>query len=175
MFIKPIKLKIKSIFTIFANFDPLQLLVYKFYLFLQFVTVSISEFKHQRQKCFHQMQKEEVFQDQFIKLNVGGTIYHTTLSTLLTDKDSMLAAMFSGRHKMVRQQDDSYFIDRLALREKCDNCRDGKHFRYVLNFLRGSTRTLPDSKQILGELAEEVSLTKRGIIFRLNSTNCKDL
>lgn len=33
---------------------------------------------------------------QYIKLNVGGALYQTTISTL-TKHDSMLRAMFSGR------------------------------------------------------------------------------
>ena len=35
-----------------------------------------------------------------VKLNVGGTKFETTLSTLTRYPDSLLAAMFSGRHKV---------------------------------------------------------------------------
>lgn len=54
-----------------------------------------------------------------IKLNVGGKIYKTTLETLKKDQDSMLCAMFCGRHKVKPDPEDgAYFID-----------RDGKLFR----------------------------------------------
>jgi len=48
-----------------------------------------------------------------VKLNVGGKIYKTTLDTLRNDPDSMLCAMFSGRHELKADEEDgSYFIDR---------------------------------------------------------------
>ena len=48
-----------------------------------------------------------------VKLNVAGKIYKTTLDTLRKDPDSMLCAMFSGRHESkVDEEDGSYFIDR---------------------------------------------------------------
>ena len=57
--------------------------------------------------------------DSTIKLNVGGKIYKTTLDTLQKDPDSMLSAMFSGRHELRKDEEDgAYFID-----------RDGKLFR----------------------------------------------
>jgi hypothetical protein len=70
----------------------------------------------------------------------------TSLSTLVSNgSDNMLAVMFSGRHKLKKQEDGSYFID-----------RDGTHFRYVLNYLRGSVKTqLPDDKKVISELMEE--------------------
>lgn len=47
-----------------------------------------------------------------IKLNVGGHIYMTCLSTLTRDPNSMLASMFSGRYKVTTQEDGTVFIDR---------------------------------------------------------------
>ena len=60
-----------------------------------------------------------------IPLNVGGHSFVTTLSTLTKDKDSMLAAMFSGRHELDTDSEGRYFID-----------RDGTYFKYILNYLR---------------------------------------
>ena len=37
---------------------------------------------------------------QYVKLNVGGTLYYTTIGTL-TKQDSMLRAMFSGRMEVL--------------------------------------------------------------------------
>ena len=60
----------------------------------------------------------------YIKLNVGGSLYQTTLSTL-SNGDTMLKAMFSGRLDVVKDRHDYYLID-----------RDGKYFGYILNYLR---------------------------------------
>lgn len=43
------------------------------------------------------------------------------------DENSLLATMFSGRHRLVAEEDGSYFID-----------RDPHCFRMVLNYLRDS-------------------------------------
>uniref|UniRef100_A0A8C2YXY7 Potassium channel tetramerization domain containing 7 n=1 Tax=Cyclopterus lumpus TaxID=8103 RepID=A0A8C2YXY7_CYCLU len=47
-----------------------------------------------------------------ISLNVGGTYFTTRLSTLRRYEDTMLAAMFSGRHYIPRDAEGRYFIDR---------------------------------------------------------------
>lgn len=47
-----------------------------------------------------------------ISLNVGGMHFTTRLSTLRRYEDTMLAAMFSGRHYIPRDADGRYFIDR---------------------------------------------------------------
>ncbi|XP_038127880.1 BTB/POZ domain-containing protein KCTD7 [Cyprinodon tularosa] len=60
-----------------------------------------------------------------ISLNVGGTYFTTRLSTLRRYEDTMLAAMFSGRHHIPRDAEGRYFID-----------RDGAYFGDILNFLR---------------------------------------
>ncbi|CAH2069917.1 unnamed protein product [Thlaspi arvense] len=57
----------------------------------------------------------------------SGKKFCTTIDTLTNrEPDSMLAAMFSGRHAMCQEsQTGCVFID-----------RDGKHFRHILNWLR---------------------------------------
>jgi len=60
-----------------------------------------------------------------VRLNVGGRIFCTTLSSLCRVKESMLSAMFSGRFSVHKQADGCFFLD-----------RDGTHFRHVLNYLR---------------------------------------
>ncbi|XP_078733519.1 LOW QUALITY PROTEIN: BTB/POZ domain-containing protein KCTD21-like [Lampetra fluviatilis] len=67
-----------------------------------------------------------------VTLNVGGTVYTTSLDTLTRFPDSMLAAMFSGKMPTARDAHGRFFID-----------RDGKIFRHVLNFLRTSRLDLP--------------------------------
>ncbi|KAG2459548.1 BTB/POZ domain-containing protein KCTD7 [Polypterus senegalus] len=60
-----------------------------------------------------------------VPLNVGGMFFTTCLSTLRRYDDTMLAAMFSGRHHVPQDVDGRFFID-----------RDGTYFGDVLNFLR---------------------------------------
>ncbi|XP_008240560.1 PREDICTED: FH protein interacting protein FIP2 isoform X4 [Prunus mume] len=73
-----------------------------------------------------------------IRLNIGGKKFCTTIDTLTQrEPDSMLAAMFSGRHTLCQDPEKGYvFVD-----------RDGEHFRHILNWLRdGVVPTLKDSK-----------------------------
>ena len=82
-----------------------------------------------------------------IKLDIGGQQFTTSLLTLAKDSSSMLAAMFSGRHRLRVESDGSYFID-----------RDGTHFRYILNYLRDGCikeGTMPNNPTLWGELLNE--------------------
>ena len=74
------------------------------------------------------MEGLQQFQSSRIKLNVGGTRFETSRGTLCMVPESMLAAMFSGRHALTPDEDGSYFIDRY-----------GQHFGHILNFLRQGT------------------------------------
>jgi hypothetical protein len=60
-----------------------------------------------------------------IKLNIGGVKMITSLTTLQRFPDTMIGAMFSGRHALPLDDEGYFFID-----------RDGTHFRHILNFLR---------------------------------------
>ncbi|XP_078081064.1 protein-tyrosine sulfotransferase 1-like isoform X1 [Mustelus asterias] len=60
-----------------------------------------------------------------VPLNVGGMYFTTRLSTLRRYEDTMLAAMFSGRHRIPTDSEGRFFID-----------RDGTYFGDILNFLR---------------------------------------
>ncbi|KAL0346920.1 UNVERIFIED_CONTAM: FH protein interacting protein FIP2 [Sesamum calycinum] len=73
-----------------------------------------------------------------VRLNIGGKKFCTTIDTLTQrEPDSMLAAMFSGRHAVHQESDKGYvFVD-----------RDGTYFRHILNWLRdGVIPTLKDSE-----------------------------
>ncbi|XP_059668589.1 FH protein interacting protein FIP2 isoform X3 [Cornus florida] len=73
-----------------------------------------------------------------VRLNIGGKKFCTTVDTLThREPDSMLAAMFSGRHTICHESEKGYvFVD-----------RDGEHFRHILNWLRdGVIPTLKDSE-----------------------------
>lgn len=104
-----------------------------------------------------------MIQDSRVKLNIGGHLFMTSTFTLTRDPDSMLAAMFSGRHALKQEDDSSYFLD-----------RDGTHFRYILNFLRdGSFRpgTLPTDRTFLNELLSEAEYFQIGGLVQL-LTDC---
>ncbi|XP_057947741.1 FH protein interacting protein FIP2 isoform X1 [Malania oleifera] len=75
---------------------------------------------------------------ELVSLNIGGKKFCTTVGTLTQrEPDSMLAAMFSGRHSVVQDSAKGcIFID-----------RDGKLFRHILNWLRdGAIPKLKDSE-----------------------------
>ncbi|WAR20836.1 FIP2-like protein [Mya arenaria] len=103
-----------------------------------------TEAKRRKQERMSDVYK---IQDSKIKLDIGGQSFTTSLQTLARDQSSMLAAMFSGRHRLRQESDGSYFID-----------RDGAHFRHILNFLRDSgikEGTLPNNEVAWGELLNE--------------------
>lgn len=56
-------------------------------------------------------------------LNVGGRKFTTSVNTLRNAPNpSLFSAMFSGRHKLIKDEEGCYFID-----------RDGRHFHDILN------------------------------------------
>lgn len=63
-------------------------------------------------------------QHRYIKLNIGGRLFSTSIDTL-TKQDNMLRAMFSGRMDLITDLDGYILIDRC-----------GKHFELILNYLR---------------------------------------
>lgn len=92
-----------------------------------------------------------------VKLNIGGTRYETSVTTLAKDGTSMLAAMFSGLYPITPDTDDgSIFID-----------RDGTHFRYILNYLRDGTFNPPQEIHVLRELLQEAEFYQIGGLIRM--------
>lgn len=97
-----------------------------------------------------------------IKLNVGGTYFTTSRTTLNKFSDCMLAIMFSGisfhytsktlflrslgRHKIEKGDDGAYFID-----------RNPKYFEKILDYLRDGEIFLPTTKRECYELAKEAN------------------
>ena len=70
-------------------------------------------------------QREVTRLSSIVNLYVGGRRFTTSLQTLTKDPDAMLAAMFSGKFEVKPSEDGVFFID-----------RDGKHFRFILDYLR---------------------------------------
>ncbi|XP_073517786.1 BTB/POZ domain-containing protein KCTD14 isoform X2 [Phyllobates terribilis] len=60
-----------------------------------------------------------------VQLNIGGDIYTTTVGTLKKHQESKLFEMFNGLPKLRTDVEGRYFID-----------REGKYFRYILDYLR---------------------------------------
>eukprot|EP01104_Vermistella_antarctica_P011433 TRINITY_DN3192_c0_g1_i1.p1 TRINITY_DN3192_c0_g1~~TRINITY_DN3192_c0_g1_i1.p1 ORF type:complete len:227 (-),score=29.37 TRINITY_DN3192_c0_g1_i1:182-862(-) len=102
----------------------------------------------------------------FICLNIGGKIYWTTRSTLCRDKNSMLAAMFGGRHSGFEcERDDrgAHLID-----------RDGTYFSYVLNYLRdGEIELMPDEHKLALLLREAKFYQVAGLVKIIDDTLAK--
>jgi hypothetical protein len=68
---------------------------------------------------------DSLYTEDVIDLNIGGThLITTTRNTLVSVKESSLAAMFSGRHRLTKHG-GRVFID-----------RDGEAFITMLSFLR---------------------------------------
>jgi len=91
----------------------------------------------------------------YVKLNVGGSLFYTTIGTLTSKPCSMLEAMFSGRMEVLADNEGWILID-----------RSGKHFGAILNYLRDGSVPLPESKQHLEELLQE---TKFYLLDELSS------
>ncbi|XP_045930385.1 BTB/POZ domain-containing adapter for CUL3-mediated RhoA degradation protein 2-like [Micropterus dolomieu] len=81
--------------------------------------------------------------NKYVRLNVGGTLFYTTLQ-VLTRQNSMLKAMFSGKKEVFTDKEGWILID-----------RSGKHFGSILSYLREGTVTLPKGHQAIQELLAE--------------------
>ncbi|XP_030218413.1 BTB/POZ domain-containing protein KCTD16b [Gadus morhua] len=83
-----------------------------------------------------------------VELNVGGQVYYTRHSTLVSNPTSLLGRIFSSKkdaaHDLARDPKGRYFID-----------RDGFLFRYVLDYLRDRQVVLPDHFPEKGRLRKE--------------------
>ncbi|KAK3579936.1 hypothetical protein CHS0354_020829 [Potamilus streckersoni] len=80
-----------------------------------------------------------------VHIDVGGVIYTSSLDTLTKFPHSRLARMFNGSIPIVLDSlKQHYFID-----------RDGKLFRYILNYLRSSRLLVPDNFDELEQLYDE--------------------
>ncbi|XP_018917295.1 BTB/POZ domain-containing protein Tiwaz isoform X2 [Bemisia tabaci] len=80
-----------------------------------------------------------------VHIDVGGTIYTSSLETLTKYPDSRLAKLFNGSIPIVLDSlKQHYFID-----------RDGGMFRHILNFMRNSRLLIPQDFPDLDLLLEE--------------------
>lgn len=90
-----------------------------------------------------------------LELNVGGVHYTTKLKTLLSEPNTLLYEMFTGKpSEVTKDAKGRVFID-----------RDGVLFRYILDYLRDSAISLPDG------FRETERLKKEAEHFRLAGLN----
>lgn len=103
------------------------------------------------------------YPSEYVKLNVGGSLYCSTRTTL-RKQDTMLRAMFSGRMEVAMDPEGKktrveHVVNSLCILDNVsgwvliDRC--GKHFGTILNFLRDEIVPLPESAKEMAELLAE--------------------
>ncbi|CAL2033834.1 unnamed protein product [Caenorhabditis brenneri] len=80
-----------------------------------------------------------------VKLNIGGTVFHTTKSTL-TKFDGMFKVMMETDIPVIKDETGAIFID-----------RDPYHFRLILTFMRDGVVALPESDKEINEIHQEAN------------------
>ncbi|EGC34912.1 hypothetical protein DICPUDRAFT_98057 [Dictyostelium purpureum] len=95
---------------------------------------------------------------EWVSLNVGGRIFSTTRTTILRDKESMLAKMFSESWDSAKDINGAYLID-----------RSPDYFAPLLNFLRCGTITIDDGINIEGVYQEARFFNITGMVDKLAS------
>ncbi|OON18896.1 K+ channel tetramerization domain protein, partial [Opisthorchis viverrini] len=88
---------------------------------------------------------EKLLRDQVLTLNVGGTLYTTTRTTLEHNPDSYLAKLLTNSSAL-RDVNHNLFID-----------RDPSLFRYILDYCRYGKLCIPRNFDELERLKEEAS------------------
>ncbi|KAM4808996.1 BTB/POZ domain-containing protein KCTD8 isoform 1-T1 [Rhinophrynus dorsalis] len=93
-----------------------------------------------------------------VELNVGGQVYVTKHSTLISVPDSTLYSMFNRNNvkELPRDNRARFFID-----------RDGFLFRYVLDFLRDKQLSLPDHFPEKERLLREAEYFQLGDLVKI--------
>ncbi|KAJ8405755.1 hypothetical protein AAFF_G00311920 [Aldrovandia affinis] len=89
---------------------------------------------------------DELAFPEVVELNVGGQVYITRYSTLISFPDSLLGEMFTRRSTkgLARDGKGRFFLD-----------RDGFLFRYILDYMRDQQLVLPDHFPECGRLRRE--------------------
>lgn len=84
-----------------------------------------------------------------VDLNVGGTVFETTRSTLVQQSGSFLESLLSGRYQVSRDRYGRIFLN-----------RDPDHFRTILNFLRN-----PHTPPMPRDTAESEALVQEAAFY----------
>ena len=132
------------------------------------VTRDKQQLEEEKKKWEEDKAKINCFDERKIVLDVGGTRYTTSRSTLTKYPESMLGVMFSGRHDIeaMKCSDGSFFID-----------RDGTHFRHILNYLRDGeevVRSFPKTLDTLQGIFREAEYYQlEGLVGTLKPFICQ--
>ena len=89
------------------------------------------------------MDRSKVLPTEWVKLNVGGKIFYTSMATLLKG-DTMLSRMFSSEIPKPLDENGAVLID-----------RNGKHFNKILDFLRNGIGPVLETGREVKELKLE--------------------
>jgi hypothetical protein len=112
--------------------NDLKNLLGKIYKEIEILEKSKTEMKLEQEEFFETKKKLEKVSSQTkskIKLNVGGKIFTTSLSTLTMEKNTFFSSMFSEEFNTQPDEDGEYFID-----------RNPEHFHLILDYLRNPTK-----------------------------------
>jgi parallel beta-helix repeat protein len=82
-----------------------------------------------------------------VTLNIGGSLFETSVETLTCEPGSMLEAMFSGRFAIEKDDDGASFID-----------RDPTYFPLVLSYLRDARQDCKPKRLAIEAAAAEKAL-----------------
>jgi len=100
-----------------------------------------------------------------VKLNIGGQIFTTSLTTL-TSQETFFSALFSGNFELEKDEQGAYFID-----------RDPRNFHLILNYLRGQEIFFDDlSHTQINELASDCQFYQvQGLLMLLQEKGLIEL
>jgi hypothetical protein len=112
--------------------NDLKNLLAKIYKEIEILEISKKEMKQELEEFQETKKKLEKVSSQTkskIKLNVGGKIFTTSLSTLTMENNTFFSSMFSEEFNTQPDEDGEYFID-----------RNPEHFHLILDYLRNPTK-----------------------------------
>ncbi|XP_061106087.1 BTB/POZ domain-containing protein KCTD12-like [Conger conger] len=104
---------------------------------------------------------DELLFPEIVELNVGGQVYITRYSTIISFPDSLLAEMFTCKSNkgLARDTKGRFFVD-----------RDGFLFRYVLDYMRDRQLQLPEHFPERARLQREAEFYKLPELAKMLAT-----